>query len=84
MDFEERTENRLNDHAARIKTLELKDAADTVRIDNLCAQLKDLADEIKQLIEFIKAAAWKLAGGMGFLLLTFLGFFIWYIQSLPR
>lgn len=70
MDFEERTEKRLNDHAGRIRYLETNDARQTVIIEELCKKMDSLINWIKALL-----MAW--GTGMG-------GFFIWYIQSLPR
>jgi len=70
LDFEERTEKRLNDHADRIRYLETNDARQTVIIEELCKKMDNLISWIKALL-----IAW--CTGMG-------GFLIWYIQSLPR
>lgn len=70
MDFEERCEKRLNDHADRLRTLETSDAKQSVMIEQLCEKLDSLISWMKALI-----IAW--VTGMG-------GFIIWYIQSLPR
>lgn len=70
MDFEERTEKRLNDHATRLRTLENSNAKQEVMIEQLCIKLDSLVSWMKALL-----IAW--VTGMG-------GFIIWYIQSLPR
>lgn len=68
--FEERTEQRLNDHAARIRQLENNDARHGVMIEQLCEKLDNLISWMKALL-----IAWITSMG---------GFIIWYIQSLPR
>jgi hypothetical protein len=70
LNFEERTEKRLNDHADRIRYLETNDARQAVIIEELCKKMDSLISWIKALL-----IAW--CTGMG-------GFLIWYIQSLPR
>lgn len=70
MDFEERTEKRLNDHSERLRTLETNDAKRGVLIEQLCEKLDTLISWMKAL--FIASCT-----GMG-------GFLLWYIQSLPR
>ena len=70
VDFEERTEHRLNDHADRLRALETGFATQTVIVQNLC-------EKVCSLINWIKALVVVWCTGMG-------GFFIWYIQSLPR
>lgn len=70
MDFEERTEKRLNDHADRIRYLETGFAAQTVIVQELCKKMDSLINWIKALL-----LAWCTSMG---------GFLIWYIQSLPR
>lgn len=68
MDFEERTEKRLNNHADRIRKLETSDARQSVMIEQLCEKLDTLISWMKALL-----IAW--ATGMG-------GFFLWYVQKL--
>lgn len=70
LDFEERAELRLNDHAERIRALETSDARQTVMIEQLCEKLDNLTSWIKALVITI------ITGGGGF--------FVWYVQSLPR
>jgi hypothetical protein len=74
LNFEERTEVRLNDHADRLRQLETSDARQTVLIEELCKKLDSLTNWIKALVVTIISA----------LLATGVGFIIWYIQSLPR
>jgi len=84
MNFEEITERRLNDHADRIRALEIKDATQNAKIDSLCEKLEELSKSIGDLMDFMKSILWKALGGMGALLVIFLGFFIWYVQQLGR
>lgn len=70
MDFEERTELRLNDHSDRIRALETSAARNGVIITELCKKMDSL-------INWIKALIVTLITGSG-------GFIIWYIKSLPR
>lgn len=78
----ERIEKQLNDHAERIRALEIRDAAQNEKIDVLCKKLGELSDRIEELMEFIRTCMWKALGAMGTLFLVFLSFFIWYIQKL--
>lgn len=86
MNFEETTERRLNDHSDRIRALEIKDASQNEKIDTLCRELKELSQNIRDLMGFmqetLKEILWKTLGGMGGLLFILLGFFIWYVQCL--
>lgn len=70
MDFEERTEKRLNGHSERLRALETSNAKQEIMIEQLCLKLDSLVSWMKALL-----IAW--VSGMG-------GFLIWYIQSLPR
>lgn len=70
MDEQERVENRLNDHAGRLRALETGFAAQAVIVQELCKKLDSLINWIKALL-----MAW--GTGLG-------AFLIWYIQSLPR
>jgi hypothetical protein len=70
VDFEERTEKRLNDHSERLRALETSNAKQEIMIEQLCLKLDSLVSWMKALL-----IAW--VTGMG-------GFIIWYIQSLPR
>jgi len=84
MNFEEIVERRLNDHADRIRALEIKDATQNEKIDSLCRELKELANNIRDLMGFMKSILWKALGGMGALIIVFLSFFVWYVQQLGR
>lgn len=68
MNFEERTEKRLNDHSERLRVLETSDAKQGVMIEQLCQKLDSLINWMKALL-----VTW--ITGMG-------GFFIWYVQRL--
>ena len=70
MEFEERAEKRLNDHAERLRALETSDAKQGILIEQLCSKLDSLISWMKALL-----VAWITGSG---------GFFIWYIQSLSR
>lgn len=82
MDFEERCEMRLNDHAERLRVLEVKDASQDGKIELLCEKLDNLTNQIGDWLSFMKQAIWKGLGAMGTILLIFLSFFIWYVQKL--
>lgn len=84
MSFEERTEKRLNDHAERIRCLEIKDAAQSERINSLCDKIEELAKTIENWIEFAQNLFWKVLGASGGIIMILAGFFIWYVKSLPR
>jgi hypothetical protein len=80
--FHEITERRLNDHGDRIRALEIKDAAQTERLDALCTKLDELSKSIKELIDFWKTAFWKVLGVAGTIISVLVGFFIWYVQRI--
>lgn len=82
LDFEERTEKRLNNHSGRIRTLEIQNAAQNEKIDMLCKKLDSLSDKIGDLVNFLKTCMWKLLAAGGTVFLVFLGFFVWYVQRL--
>ena len=83
-EFEERAERRLNDHAERLRALEIKDATQNAKIDSLCEKLEELSKQIVNLMEFMKSILWKTIGGMGAALVLFIGFFFWYVQNLAK
>ncbi len=70
MDFEERTEKRLNNHSERLRALETSNAKQEIMIEQLCLKLDSL-------VSWIKALVVSIVG-------TGVGFIVWYIQSLPR
>ena len=80
----ERIEKRLNDHGERIRMLEIGNASQNEKIDALCKAISDLATRIDDLMSFLEGCLWKVLGIGGGVAMVFLGFFIWYIQSLPR
>jgi len=82
LEFQETTERRLNNHGDRIRALEIKDATQNAKIDSLCEKLEELSKNIGNLMEFMKSILWKTIGGMGVLLVLFMGFFFWYVQNL--
>jgi len=84
VNFEERAEMRLNDHAGRIRTLEIKEAAHSERIDSLCKRLDDVIETIENWMKFAQNLFWKVLGAAGGLITILALFFIWYVQSLPR
>lgn len=84
MNFEERSELRLNDHAERIRTLEIKDAAQTERISSLCQKMEELAKTIENWMQFAQNLFWKVLGAAGGIIGVLVLFFVWYVQSLPR
>ncbi|QEK12566.1 hypothetical protein FQB35_15535 (plasmid) [Crassaminicella thermophila] len=62
--------NRLNNHADRIKQLEINNAKTGEKITSLIEKLENLTSWIKALV---------MLGGT-----TLLGFFFWYIQNIGR
>lgn len=82
-DFETRTERRLNDHAERIRELEICDASQKERIDALCERLAALTKTLEQWMAFAQTLFWKVLGLAGGIIGVLAGFFIWYIQHLP-
>ena len=60
----------IRDHERRIGSLEKSDAEFAVRLENLCDKLDSLTGWIKALVVAIIG--------------TGVGFFVWYVQSLPR
>jgi len=60
----------VQDHELRIRTLEQNSIRLAERIDSLCQNLNTTTNWIKVLV--------------GVILSSMVGFFIWYIQSLPR
>jgi uncharacterized coiled-coil protein SlyX len=80
--FHEAAERRLNDHAERIRLLEIGNASQNEKIDSLCRAIEKLATRIDDLMEFLKTCMWKALGIGGTVFMVFLGFFIWYVQGL--
>lgn len=68
-------DKRLDDHDKKLEVLEKSDATNTNEIKNLCVGL----DKQSKAIGGQTKAIWGLIVS---LLLTLLGFFIWYIQNL--
>lgn len=71
----ERIEEILNDYGIRITDLEDKDESHAIVLARLEVMVTSLCEQIKSLVTIIK-------GGAGFIIVTLVGFFIWYIQSL--
>lgn len=69
-EMHEEMKQTIKDHEKRIVCLEKTDAEFAVRLENLCKKLDELTGWLKALVVAIAT--------------TGLGFFIWYIQSLPR
>lgn len=65
-----RHDEKLDNHETRIQNLEKTDATLIERMDNLISQMQAVTGWIKWLIVTI--------------ILTLSGFFVWYIQSIPR
>ena len=84
LNFEDRTEVRLNDHGDRIRTLEIKDAKDGERISSLYTKMDELLSIIDKWMQFAQALYWKVLAGAGGIIIILGGFFIWYVQSIPR
>ena len=69
-DFHEDMKETVQDHEVRIRTLEQNSIRLAERIDSLCQNLNSTTNWIKALI--------------GVIISSMVGFFIWYVQSLPR
>jgi len=69
-DFHDDFKETIQDHESRIRELEIKSAKVLEKMDAVCRDLQSVTAWIKTL--------------MGFWLTSMVGFFIWYIQSLPR
>jgi len=69
-DYHEDMKETVQDHELRIRTLEQNSIRLAERIDNLCQNLDATTNWIKVLV--------------GVIISSMAGFFIWYIQSLPR
>ena len=69
-DYHEDMKETVQDHELRIRTLEQNSIRLAERIDSLCQNLNTTTNWIKVLV--------------GVILSSMVGFFIWYIQSLPR
>jgi hypothetical protein len=65
-----RHERWLGEHETKIDTLVKSDAVNSTEIKNLCKSIGSQTKAIWGLVSLIAA--------------TLLGFFIWYVQSLPR
>lgn len=66
----EKTDDRLNNHSERIKSLENYKSANEVEIRNLVEQIKNLVGTLKWMITSLVA--------------MLAGFFIWYVQTIGR
>lgn len=66
----EEVREQLRDHEKRIVALEKADAEFAIKLENLLEKIDSLTGWIKALVVSIVG--------------TGVGFFIWYIQSLPR
>jgi uncharacterized coiled-coil protein SlyX len=64
-------ENRLNGQDNRIDKIENNQIRSEVMIQNLCEQIKALVGLVKNV----------LLGAAGFIMVTGIGFIIWYIQT---
>lgn len=81
-DFETLTENRLNDHAKRLRELEIERATQKQQIEALCNKLALLADTIDSWMSFAREAFWKVLGTLSTIIFFFAGFFVWYCKQL--
>lgn len=82
--FEERTEERLEDHEIRLRQVEINECGYNERINSLCDKLEEFTKIIDRWMIFAQALFWKVLAAAGGLITISAAFFIWYIQSLPR
>ena len=66
--YNQMQDRRINNHSDRIDKLEQFQAGVTVEIRELCIQIKSLVATVR----------W----GTGLIIVTLVGFFIWYVQRL--
>jgi hypothetical protein len=69
-----RHERWLGEHEGKLDTLSKSDATNTQSIKELCGKISELVTTIRWLIGLL----------IGPVIVAAIGFFIWYIQSLPR
>lgn len=69
-ELHEEIKKQVQDHEVRIRTVEQDSIRLDERLENLCKELSSLTNWIKTLVVA--------------LLTSMVGFFIWYVQNLPR
>lgn len=74
-------DERLGVHGDRLDKLENSQIRTEVVVQNLCDQIKTLVDTMKEQQKSVQTMVLGIAGTAIVLLV---GFFIWYIQSIPR
>ena len=73
----QRHEKVLEEHDEKIDTLTKSDATNTSEIKHLCTSIEDQNKKIGKLTNSI----WGLVVSV---MLVLIGFFIWYVQTIPR
>lgn len=74
----------MDDHADRIRDLELNEAAQKERMVNLCEKLEEFTKIIDRWMQFAQTLFWKVLGAAGGIIGILAGFFIWYVKNLPK
>jgi len=82
--FHPECQEDIDDALKRITALEIKDARYDERFITLCGKMDDVMNTLRDWMAFAQALFWKVLGASGVIIVLLLGFFIWYIQSLPR
>ena len=77
----ERHEAQLSDQGEQLNSIKLASAKTETIVQDLCEQIKELVSAMKEQQARLTAT---LLGIAGVTIVTLVGFFIWYIQSLPR
>ena len=77
----EQHDGRLDGHDDRLSKVENSQIRTEVVVQNLCDQIKTLVDTMK---EQQKAQTKMVLGIASTAIVILVGFFIWYIQSIPR
>jgi hypothetical protein len=77
----ERHEGLINDQGEQLNSIKLASAKTETIVQDLCEQIKELVTAMKEQQSRLTGI---LLGIAGVTILTLIGFFIWYIESLPR
>jgi hypothetical protein len=74
-------DKRLNTHGEKLDKLENSQIRTEVVVENLCKEIESLVVAIK---ESNSKTTNILLGVSGFIITILVGFFIWYVQTIPR
>lgn len=80
----DKSENLLEDVLVRTVALEVTGARHDEKFITLCEKMQEVMDTLKDWMQFAQALYWKVLAAAGVAITIFVGFFVWYVQSLPR